>query len=57
MYNFKGFKIEKITTEACYRLTQYGKGLLITCKCSVCSQKNQTPEEAKIIMDIKHGKI
>lgn len=37
--------------EPCYRLSQYGKGLPITCKCSVCKSKNQTPEEAKQILD------
>ena len=50
------YKIQKTTSEPCYRLVQYGKGLPITCNCSVCAAKNQTPEQAKAIMDQKHGK-
>lgn len=35
----------------CLRLVQYGKGQKITCSCLTCKNKNQTPEEAKAIMD------
>jgi len=55
-YNIGGFKIEVANTEPCFRLYQYGKGLPITCKCSVCAAKNQTPEQAKVAMDAKYAK-
>jgi hypothetical protein len=53
----KYFIISKIKIEAvkpdnkCLRLVQYGKGQKITCSCLICKNKNQTPEEAKAIMD------
>lgn len=50
-YNIGGIKIEIVDIEPCLRLSQYGKGEKITCKCSMCKEKNQTPEEAKKILD------
>jgi hypothetical protein len=53
----KYFIISKIKIEAvkpdnkCFRLVQYGRGQKITCACLTCKNKNQTPEEAKAIMD------
>ena len=51
-----GVKIEiKEPTNKCLRLVQYGKGQKITCSCLTCKSKNQTPEEAKAIMDKIHN--
>jgi hypothetical protein len=47
-----GVKIEVAeSTNKCLRLLQYGKGQKITCSCLTCKSKNQTPEEAKAIMN------
>lgn len=55
-WNLGGLIIEEHVSEPCYSLSQYGKGLPITCQCSVCKEKNQTPEEAKRRMDIIYAK-
>jgi len=54
-YNFGFISIHEIVIEPCYRLTQWGKGLPITCECAVCKAKNQTPEQAKDAVDKAHG--
>jgi hypothetical protein len=48
--------IDVISVESCFRLSQYGKGLPITCSCNSCFKRNQTPEEAKKSLDRAHGK-
>jgi hypothetical protein len=55
-FNIGGFIINEVTVESCYRLSQYGMGLPITCACTICKAKGQTPEEAKKRMDFVHGK-
>jgi len=53
-FRFGGFVIPQVDVEPCYRLTQFGKGLPITCACSVCAAKNQTPEEALAAVKAAH---
>jgi len=55
-HSIGGIKIEKLITEPCYRLSQYGKGLPITCACSSCLKRGQTPEQAKTGMDLIYKK-
>jgi hypothetical protein len=48
--------IDVISVESCFRLSQYGQGSPITCRCTSCAKRNQTPEEAKKSLDKAHGK-
>lgn len=48
--------IDIVKPEPCYRVGQYMKGEAVTCKCTICKAKNQTPEEAKKAMDKVHNK-
>ena len=48
------FKV--INPEPCNRLVQYGKGQPITCACTRCAARNQTPEQAKASCDAAHGR-
>ena len=50
-YRIGGLTIDRVDIEPCYRLSQYGEGKPITCQCTLCAAKNQTPEEAKAVMD------
>ena len=50
-YVINNVRIERVMPEACYRLTQYGKGQPITCRCTRCAARNQTPEQAKASVD------
>jgi len=43
--------IDVVETESCYRLSQYGQNLLVTCGCSSCKDRNQAPEQAKEMLD------
>lgn len=45
-----------IEVESCMRLAQYGKGEDVTCKCTSCAAKNQTPFQAKVALDKIHKK-
>lgn len=56
----KGFKINGVTfqqvrPEPCLRLVQFGKGLPITCACTLCATRNQTPAEALASVRAAHG--
>lgn len=51
-----GVEFKAIKPESCARLVQYGKGLPITCKCTRCAARNQTPEQAKASCDAAHGR-
>lgn len=46
-FDIHGVVIQQIRREPCDRLVQFGKGQPITCKCSACSDRNQTPEQAQ----------
>lgn len=50
-----GVRFERINPEPCKRLAQYGKGQPITCACTHCAARGQTPEQAKASMDAAHG--
>lgn len=46
-FKISGVEFKVVQRESCVRLIQFGKGLPITCKCSACATRNQTPEEAR----------
>ncbi len=46
-YNLSVLKIKVVERESCLRLVQFGRGLPITCTCTTCAARNQTPEQAK----------
>ncbi len=50
-----GVEFKRVMPERCVRLTQWGKGQPITCRCTPCAARNQTPEQAKASVDAAHG--
>lgn len=46
MYVINNVRIQRVLPQACHRLAQYGKGQPITCRCSRCTARGQTPEQA-----------
>ncbi|MBO1007132.1 MULTISPECIES: hypothetical protein [Acidovorax] len=50
-----GVEFKRVMPERCVRLTQWGKGQPITCRCTPCAARNQTPEQAKVSVDAAHG--
>jgi hypothetical protein len=50
-----GIEFKRVAPESCYRLTQWGKGQPITCRCTSCAARNQTAEQAKASVDAAHG--
>ncbi len=50
-----GVEFKRVMPERCVRLTQWGKGQQITCRCTPCAARNQTPEQAKASVDAAHG--
>jgi hypothetical protein len=46
-FNISGVRFEIVQRESCDRLVQFYKGLPITCKCTRCAARNQTPEQAR----------
>lgn len=54
-YTIDGVLFKGANPEPCLRLTQYGKGLPITCACTRCAVRNQTPAEALASVRAAHG--
>lgn len=50
-FQFAGMTIENIEVEPCYKLSQYGKGEIINCQCSVCKSKGESHEVIKARLD------
>lgn len=50
-----GIVFKSVNPESCYRLVQFGRGQEITCQCSQCKAKNQTPEEARKAMELANA--
>jgi len=48
-YTINGFKIETVTPEPCFRLSQYGKGQVINCQCKNCVGK--TDSQMRVSLD------
>lgn len=46
-FTISGVTIPVVEREPCYRLIQFFKGQPITCQCSACAARNQTPEQAR----------
>lgn len=51
-----GVKFQRVMPEPCLRLIQWGKGLPITCACTRCAARGQTPAQAKASVDAAHGR-
>ncbi len=45
-----------LQVEPCFKLSQWGKGERITCRCSNCREKNETHEVIKARMDKMYKK-
>lgn len=54
-YSVSGVAFKVVAPEPCLRLVQYGKGAPITCACSACAARNQTPAEALASVLAAHG--
>lgn len=50
-YHMGQIDIDIIDVEPCYRISQYMKGEPITCQCTGCKKRGQSPSEAKAHMD------
>ena len=50
-----GVYFKPITPEPCGRLVQFFKGLPITCGCTRCAAKGQTPEQARAAVEAAHA--
>lgn len=50
-YTINGFKIETVTVEPCYRLHQYLKGEVITCKCKRYGCSDKTDAQMRVSLD------
>ena len=54
-YTISGVQFKVVKPESCDRLVQYGKGLPVTCSCTRCAARGQTPEQAKASLDAANG--